>query len=249
MSKAPAVDYAATILEALSCNDGLGITEISNLTGINKNAVSRILGALCGQGWIARRGDGYSLTLKPFRICSRALSRTSLYKESGVFLARLWEKTGDSCFIGVKHGKNVLYIQHLDSTHDIVVAGRVGGEYPLHCSAPGKVLLAYSDEEEQRQYCESELKPRTSNTITDSKVFGEQISLIRENGYAEDNEEGSYGIICLAAPIFDYKGSVIASTGISTATVYSDIKTFAEEKSEAVKTTAAQISAALGYTD
>ena len=80
MSNAPAADYALSILETLSQNNlPLGISDISHITGINKNAVSRVLGALVEKGWVCQEELKYQLTLKPFRMASNALGRISFF--------------------------------------------------------------------------------------------------------------------------------------------------------------------------
>ena len=102
MSQAPAADYTVLILETLSKSPGLmGISDISHRTGINKNAVSRVLGALVENRWVYQENLKYQLTLKPFRMVSSALGRISFYHAAQPLLARVWEETGDSCYIAI----------------------------------------------------------------------------------------------------------------------------------------------------
>lgn len=248
MSEAPAVDYALQIIDILaSSNSKLGISEISRRSGINKNAVSRVLGALTEFNWAVRERDEYSLTLTPFRITSQALMRTSVYNISFPVLRKLWENTGDSCYLGIIKDNKVLYIQHLASVHDISVAGRVGGMYSMHCSAAGKVLLAYSSAEYQNEYCNTMLEPKTLHTITNKDELLRQLDEIKKTGVACDNEEGSYGILCVAAPVYDYNGAVIAAVGISTSTIYRNIDTLLADQGKKVCAAAEEISGILGH--
>jgi len=244
MSDAPAADYAVSIIEALAdCPALMGISDISRETGINKNAVSRVLGSLLNKGWVYQDGLKYQLTLKPFKIASNALGRITLCNASQPILTKLWEKTGDSCYIGILKFDSVLYLGHIDSSHDIKITGRVGGTYPLECSAPGKVLLAYSDEAYR---CAFFANLRWS----EDKVaeFEEKLKLIRERGWATDVEEYGPGIICFAAPIFDISGNVVGTIGVSTSTAYCNEESIIRNQGAEVIAAAREISEILGAT-
>ena len=158
---------------------------------MNKNMVYRILNTLEKENWVyldAQTGK-YQLTLQPFQITSRSLHRLSLNNAALPLTYSLWEKTGESTYLAVMREDSVVYIQHLDSVKSVKVSGTVGGSYPLHCSAPGKVLLAYSDIETIDRYCTRTLEKMTEHTITDPQVFRSYLAKVRENGYATDLEE------------------------------------------------------------
>jgi len=127
----------------------------------------------------------------------------------------LLQKTGESTYLGVRKGDKVLYLQHLDGMKNVRVAGRVGGEYDLYCSAPGKVLLAHADAAFLAKYMAGSFKKRTSNTIVEQTTLLDELARIRINGYATDKEEFGRGIVCAAAPIRDHSGQVIAAIGCS----------------------------------
>ena len=95
------------------------------------------------------------------------------------------------------------------------VAGRVGGEYDLYCSAPGKVLLAHADNDFIEEYTSRNFDKTTKNTITEKSDILKELENICKNGYATDKEEFGNGITCVAAPIYDYTGKVIATVGCS----------------------------------
>jgi len=245
MSEAPAADYALTVIEALSKSTSfMGISDISRETGINKNAVSRVLGALNEAGWVYQDGVRYQLTLKPFRIVSGALARTSFLGAAQPSLTRLWEETGDSCYIGILQNDAVLYLSHLDSTHDLRISGRVGGCYPLSTSAPGKVLLSYADSDYRRHYFSEILKADKKT----AEEFELKAAMVRELGYATDIEEYGPGIICFAAPVFDIDGKVVGTIGISTSTVYCSPDELFESRGLSVLRAAEEISEIMGFT-
>ncbi len=250
MSRAPAVDYAVQIIELFSKKDDIGIADISNELDINKNAVTRVLEALVEKNWIYMSdtvAKKYRLTLRPFSMLSGQICNNNLVKIATPHLRDLNQNLGDSVYLGVKNGNNVLYLLHYDSTKEVKINGSVGGEYPLNCAAPGKVLLSYSNEKEIKNYFNLPIDKRTENTITEFEDFIAEVDKIKTSGYAIDNEEFAKGIICIAVPIFDYTGNVVATIGVSSLTLYDDIDSLINEKLDLIRNASAEISANLGY--
>ncbi|MBR2907735.1 MAG: IclR family transcriptional regulator [Clostridia bacterium] len=250
MSKAPAVDYALQIIEFFAENDtDIGIADISNALSINKNAVSRVLEALLEKNWIYMcdaASKKYRLTMKPFSLMSASVTRDEMVRIAKPILSEVHKKLGDSVYLGIKNGKSVLYLLHFDSVKEVRISGRVGGEYPLHCSAPGKVIMSYSDTDEIRDYFSTQLGQKTKNTIVDLDRFMVEADRIKRLGYAVDNEEFADGIICAAAPIFNHEGTLSASIGISCLTFYDSVDTLLNDKLSLLKRAADEISLRLG---
>jgi len=250
MSKAPAVDYALEIIEFFSKkNHEIGIADISNALDINKNAVSRVLEALLEKNWIYMSDSSqkkYSLTLRPFSLIAGHTNENAIVRLATPYIEQLNRETGDSVYLGVKNKRNVLYLLHCDSTKEVRINGRVGGEYPLNCSAPGKILLSHSDTEEITNFFNADVDKRTENTIADFDNFILESDRIKKLGYAIDNEEFAKGIICIAVPIFDYEENVVASIGLSTLTLYEDIDSLINNKFSLLKKAADEISLCLG---
>lgn len=244
---APAVEASAKIVTFLAeCGQETGISEISRETGINKNMVFRILNTLEQSGWVYRNGQRYGLTLTLFRLASKPLSRLSLNTAATPILYDLLNKTGESTYLGIRNGDKVLYLQHLDGVKDVRVAGRVGGEYGLYCSAPGKVLLAHADEDFIEEYTAGSFDKTGKNTITDRSELLRELENVRRNGYATDKEEFGNGITCVAAPIYDYSGKVIATVGCSAFTVNENHREIIEKNLPHVLSAAKQLSLILG---
>lgn len=251
MSKAPAVDYALKIIEFLAGSNGeIGISDICNGLNINKNATSRVLDALMEQKWIYLSNSSqkkYRLTMKPFSIISKSIEANNVVKISKPYLEQIHSALGDSVYLGIRNGDNVLYQLHFDSVKDVRINGCVGGEYPLHCSAPGKVLLAYGDRSDIEEYFKSSITKRTDKTIVSSETFFAEADNIRKNGYAVDDEEFAKGIVCISCPLFDSNGQAVAAIGISSLTLYDDIDSLINEKYPLIKEAAYNISLSLGY--
>ena len=251
MSKAPAVDYALDIMEYFAINNRpIGISDISNALNINKNAVSRVLEALIEKNWIYACEENqkkYNLTLRPFSLLSNNVRSSRFVRIATPLLENLNNELGDAVYLGVKNGKNVLYLLHFDSKKEVRINGRVGGEYPLNCSAPGKVLLSYSKSDEIKTYFNDSISKMTENTIVDYSHFISEAINIRQRGYAVDNEEFAKGIICIASPVFDFDGRIVACVGLSTLTLYDSIDSLTDRKLELLKGVADEISKKLGY--
>lgn len=251
MSKAPAVDYALKIIEFLAGAGGeVGISDICNGLNINKNATSRVLDALMEQNWIYLSNANqkkYCLTMKPFSLISKSIEKDNIVKIAKPHLERIHSILGDSVYLGIKNRDHVLYQLHFDSVKDVRINGCVGGEYPLHCSAPGKILLAYEEENEIEEYFKISIAQRTEHTIVSAEAFKKEAVEIRKNGYALDNEEFAKGIVCVACPLFDSNGKTVAAIGISSLTIYDDIQSLVNEKYPIIREAAHSISLSLGY--
>lgn len=246
-SLAPAVEGATKIIAFLAeAEREVGISEISRGTDINKNMVFRILNTLEQVGWVYCSDQKYSLTLALFGMSSRPISRLSLNTVATPILYDLLNKTGESTYLGILNNDKVLYTQHLDGVKNVRVAGRVGGEYDLYCSAPGKVLLAFSDKAFIEEYTSRSLVKRTKNTITEKAEIIKELENIRSNGYATDREEFGNGVVCAAAPIFDYSGKVIAVIGCSAFTLDGKSAEIIEKLLPSVRDAAKEISTRLG---
>jgi DNA-binding IclR family transcriptional regulator len=134
-------------------------------------------------------------------------------------LRELAEKTGETAYMVVLDGSEVVYIEKIESqqlTGGLKMASKVGSRNPLHSCAVGKTLLSFFPEQElDRLIREKGLSRRTVNTITEPEKLKEQLRVVRTQGYAVDDEENEEGIRCLAAPVFDEKGRPVAAISVS----------------------------------
>lgn len=219
---APAVRTALRILEVLSAaREPLGVSEVSRVLGQNKSLTYRLLSTLRDEGWVAAEEPGprYRMTLVPFQVASQVVRGMDLRAAAAGPLRALWEPLGESVYLAVLHDDACLYLEHLDSRQSVRIAGMVGGSYPLHCAAPGKILLAYGDESLFQRVCDRGLPRRTENTLVRPAALRQELAEVRRRGWATDNEEFGRGILCFAAPVFDHRGSCVAAVGTSVTTI------------------------------
>jgi DNA-binding IclR family transcriptional regulator len=126
------------------------------------------------------------------------------------------EVSGETTSLAILSNNQALYIDQVLSLSMIRSFPPVGTHIDLHCSAVGKVLLSELPPDQiQRVFQESGLAAYTENTITNPNQLLELLEVVRKNGYAMDLEEKEIGGVCIAAPLRNYTGQIVAAIGIS----------------------------------
>jgi IclR family KDG regulon transcriptional repressor len=247
---APAVRTALRILEVL-CQAGepLGVSKVSRAIGENKSLTYRLLSTLRDEGWVAAEEPGprYRVTLVPFQVVSQAVRGLDIRTAAAEPLRVLWDEIGESLYLAVLHADTALYVEHLDSRQDVRIAGMLGGRYPLHCAAPGKVLLAHAPADYFQRLAAEGFERRTANTLTSAETLAADLALVRSRGWATDNEEFGRGILCFAVPVHDHTGNVVAAVGTSVTTVAYTLETLIEQLGPKIIATGRAISQRLGF--
>ena len=204
-------DRALAILAAFDdSRPELGVSELAGELGLHKSTVSRLLATLEARGLVRRVGDRFLPGPELARLgglAIRGLALTQLVREP---LARLAEQTGEAVNLAVRHGELALNVHQVGTGHLVGVRDWTGRSLPLHCTANGKVLLAFGDGGLPR-----ELPELTEWTITDPADLQEDIERVRARGYALAVEELEIGLHAVAAPVFDGLGACVAAVSVS----------------------------------
>ncbi len=201
------------ILSTLSESSGGGsIIEIANELGIDKGSASRLMSTLVNYGFAEKDAISRRFFLGPqVVVLSRSLlTRMPLREVAKPYLRELMKTTGECAHIGVLSQGKVLYIDQVESPASLRVNAEVGFMAPLHCTALGKVLLAFG-----QQPIPENLERFTESTLLIRESLRKHLEVVREKGYAVDDEEFDMGVRCIAAPIFDFREKVVGSIGIS----------------------------------
>ena len=208
-----AVDRAARLLsEVVHAADPVTFTELAEVTGLAKSTTSRLLLALERNHLVRRDDHGRFLPGEMFvSFAWRGGAEAGLVAVAQPFLERLGKATGETINLGVVSGAMVEQIAQVDSTYLIGGTNWVGRPVPAHCSALGKVLLAYG----AAQLTIGPLERRTDTTITSEAALRTDLATVRARGYAVTDEELEPGLIAVAAPIRGYDGAVIAALSVS----------------------------------
>lgn len=244
------LDRALDIIELLSTEkEGMGVTEIGQRTGLHKSTVHRLLNSLAERGYIERdpRYGNYKLGLKFVEISSLLLNKLELKTEAFPYLRKLAETVGQPVHLAILSGKEAVYIDKVDVLNNIRMYSQIGRRVPVHCSAIGKVLLSGLKKDELEDTLNHmEFQRFTHNTLRSRESLQKEIEAARLKGWAADNEEHEEGIRCIAAPVYDYTGKVIAAVSTS-----GDRKIISAERDEeisrVVTETATAISKRMGY--
>jgi IclR family transcriptional regulator, KDG regulon repressor len=245
------VDRAITILETLAKDkDGCRITELANATGLHKSTIHRLLGTLMSRGYVEKclDSENYKLGIRILLLGSAILDRMDLRNIAKPYIQELSNKTKEVVHLSILDDGEAVYIDKVESSdHSIRMYSQIGKRGPLHCTAVGKVLLAdLSDSEVEKIMEQKGMTKYTKSTIDNLHQLKEELSVIRERGYAFDEIEHEEGIRCVAAPVHDRSGKVIASVSLSGPIIHVTHYRMPELTEEILKT-AKKISYQLGY--
>ncbi|HEU5232739.1 MAG TPA: IclR family transcriptional regulator [Terriglobales bacterium] len=237
------------ILETLhAAPSGLQLKDVAQLTGINKSTAYRFLAHLEHEGYVFRDSSGaYAIGVRLARLASGASYQTTLRKLSRPILQQLWRVTGETVNIAVLDGREVLYLDVMESSHTFRLVSQVGMRRPVYCTALGKAMLSFIPEEEQQYFFEGMSFERfTPHTIRGAVQLRKEFALIRQRGYSIDNEEAYLGSRCIAAPIFEASGKIAAALSVSGPTTRVT-RERVPVVAAAAKSAATAISRTLGY--
>jgi DNA-binding IclR family transcriptional regulator len=248
------IERVSLILDRVGQNpQGVSIKELSSGLNLPKGTIHRILSSLSYFGYIRQDAvtKNYSLGLKLIELGSLLFGQLDLRRVAEPILRELAETTGETAYMVVLDGSEVVYIEKIESlqlTGGLKMASKVGSRNPLHSCAVGKTLLSFFPEQElDRLIRKKGLTRRTVNTITEPERLKEQLRVVRAQGYAVDDEENEEGIRCLAAPVFDEKGRPVAAISVSGPAVRVTKKIIQDVFRKEVMKAASEISRRLGF--
>ncbi len=196
----------------------MGATEISDGLGYGVSATYHLLNTLKESNFITQneRTKKYQLSLKLWQLGMKAFSQNNLGTALRQFLTKLKKETGETSNLTVLDRKSIVYIAQEESDKLIKMFTKTGATAPLHCTASGKIFLAYMDDVKREEILKDYIMTRfTKNTITTKKQLLLELKEIKDKGYGFDIEERDEDVSCIAAPIFGTNGEVLACISIS----------------------------------
>jgi len=218
------VTNALRLLEAFQEKDEIGVAELARRLGLHKNNVFRLLATLEEGGYIEQSPatERYRLGLRCHLLGQAFVRGHGLLARARPLLEQLAAETGESVHLGVLDPL-CFRVVHLDGEaplREIAARLRVGRAAPAHCTALGKALLGCAPESRWRAYDEQvvggePLPAHTARTTRDPDKFFEELRSVAARGYAYDFEELEAGLACVAAPVFDADGAVVAALSVS----------------------------------
>jgi IclR family transcriptional regulator, KDG regulon repressor len=242
---------AMSLLEIIADKEEIGISELAKLSDLDKSTVYRLLSTLKTLGYVYQNDDNekYCLTIKLFEVGSLTRDRVFHVDHYRPVLEKISLETRETVHLAVLESDRVVYIDKIDSPRILRMFSRVGGTSPAYCTGLGKILLAYQSRIFVRSmYQDKTLTGYTKTTITDLDSLITELDRIARQGYAYDNEEHEQGIRCIAAPVRNQFGNVVAAISVSGPSIRMDDEFF-ETYRHLVVDSAQAISHRLGYTE
>lgn len=214
------IDRVLSIIEALSSAPrGMALTELAEITNLNKSTVHRMLATLSTWNYVAREADSgkYRLTMRLFEIGSRVIGGNNILSVARPFLEHLSDETNEAIHLVIHDNNEIVYLYKEDSSNSVLrMSSRVGLRNPMYCTAVGKSILAALPEKTLANIWNASAIVRfTPKTITDYQQLLEECERIRAQGYAIDDEEHERGIRCVGVAIMDFSGKPIAAISVA----------------------------------
>jgi DNA-binding IclR family transcriptional regulator len=240
------LERAFALLDMLASHqDPVSLKEISERTGLHPSTAHRILNDLAIGRFVDRPQAGsYRLGMRLLELGNLVKARLDVREAALGPMRELHKLTHQPVNLSMRQGDEIVYVERTYSERSgMQVVRAIGGHAPLHLTSVGKLFLAHEDPQRVRAYAtRTGLTGHTRNSITDVARLERELASVRTLGVARDDEELELGVRCMAAGIFDDQGKLVAGLSVS-----APADRLEESWLEKVKSTAAQISAALGY--
>jgi DNA-binding IclR family transcriptional regulator len=245
------IDRVNQLLENLgSAQQGLSLGELAAMVNLPKGTTHRLISSLAYFDYVQQDpvDRKYKLGFKLAVLGNQLLDQIDLRKEVRPYLLELAQKANEIAHLVVLDNGEALYIDKVQLYREgLHMSSKLGYRAPLHCTAVGKVLMAGLPATEIDCIIEQKgLPSRTAHTITEIEPFKSHLDGVRKAGYALDNEEHSEGVRCVAAPINNMDGEVIAAVSVSAPAVRVTLDVAKRSMKNLVVETARIISQRLG---
>jgi DNA-binding IclR family transcriptional regulator len=240
------IERMMSLLDVLARYDApASLKQLALETDLHPSTAHRILGAMTHAGFVERAANGgYRLGIRLLELGNIVRSRLDIRAAALPPMEVLHQQLGESVNLGVRQGDDIVYIERTSSGRSTVRAVHlVGARAPLHVTAVGKLYLAADAPQDVAAYAErTGLPGLTQNSITTLADLERELERVRREGVAFDNEEIEPGLRCIAAPVYDDNGLLVAGLSVS-----APADRHNPDWSVLVREAAAAISAAIGY--
>jgi IclR family transcriptional regulator, KDG regulon repressor len=204
---------AVDVLQAMARSDReLGVSELARRTGMSKAATYAILRTLETRRVVARDPDSFTYRLgwALYEMGASVVRGLDLSRVARTYLDDLARSTGDSVLLGIVEEDSILYLDRGESPEQFHMVANIGRRSPIHASASGRAILAFSEPLLERVLSEP-LRPYTTYTVTDPMRLMKALERVRRKGYATCWQEVEIGLSSIGVPLRDYTGDVVAA--------------------------------------
>lgn len=252
MSTVQSLERALTILNKISeYPDGIQIARLSEKVGLTKSTVHRLLATLSSMNYVVKdeETDKYKLGLQILFLSQNLLNNNNIVATAKPHLEKLSVEFNETVHLCIEENGEVVYVDKIESTQPIRMYSRIGSRAPMYSTAVGKILLSGKTQGEFNTLLNGfNFVRKTPNTLTTKEEFINEIDKVKQQGYALDNAENEEVLRCIAAPIYDNKGNIVASFSISGPTNRVTMEIINESLIDTMKKYSYDISRSLGYT-
>lgn len=240
------IERMMSLLDALAnAPEPATLKMLSQATGLHPSTAHRILAVLTHSRLVERHdASTYALGIRLLELGNIVKSRINLREVALPFMRELHESVGESINLGIRDEDEIIYVERTSSGRSLVrVVYLVGGRAPLHLTSLGKIFLAAESVADVRAYAKrTGLPGKTPHSLTQLAALEKELDKIRRHDLAYDNEEAEIGLRCVASPIRDEEGTIVAGLSISAPT-----DRHSPAWANRIKGTADEISRALGF--
>ncbi len=250
-----AVERALYILETLAeAGIPITITQIAQKTSLTLGTAHRLLYTMIQRGFVEQNTENskYRLGIKAFQVGSAAAYFKDLRSVARPVMEDLQQKYNETVNLATLDGTEVVYVDQVESTNIVLVRmfARTGNRGPAYCTGSGKVLLSSLPQDKLKDLVYNmELRKFSNETITDPELLMKELNHVKHDGYALDLGERDEGVRCVAAPINNFEGKVVAALSISGPSIRITTPFIKNELVDAIKNAAKTISIQLGYNE
>jgi DNA-binding IclR family transcriptional regulator len=194
------------VLELLAAHGELSVSEAARLMNTNRAGSHRFISTLRDLGYVEKNSSSkYQPTLKIMTLAQKVANRFEIRRLAKPYMHRLSIMYKETINLGLFKNQEIIHIDKIDSLEVLRMDSALGDKAPAYCTGLGKSILAFLPDHELAHYLDTvERRPLAPNTITDRDELLMELSRIRDNRYAIDDEEMTIGLRCIAAPIFDH---------------------------------------------
>lgn len=216
----PAVTRALDVLELFLQGDGtLSAPEVTRKLQLPRTTVHELLTTLAARSYLVmvpEQPGRYRLGVRTYQLGSRYAEQLDLAAEGQQVAREVAETCGETVHVAILEDTEVIYIAKVDSTHAVRMVSAAGRKLPAHCTSVGKLLLAALPEQELDARLDGrELTAMTANSLTDPAELRAVLAVVRKRGIAVEHRESNPDVSCVAAPVRDRSGRVVAALSIS----------------------------------
>ncbi|MEJ8767794.1 IclR family transcriptional regulator [Oceanobacillus sp. HCA-5259] len=213
---------ASRVLDILSLfaadNEPISVSRISEALKAPKSSTYEILETMVAKEFLEFDPNikKYKLGIKLFEVGTSYLSNTDLIKDTRPYLENLVKRTGETAFLAVPSGEEIVYLDKVEGSSSIRTTASLGTRLPMYLTGLGKAILAANSDEKITEITKDmKYSPVNENSIKDFNSLMKNIRQTRERGYAIDDREREEDVYCIAAPICDYSNQPIAAISVA----------------------------------